>query len=247
MIYLKNNVAIEGMRKSCHLLRDMMDMLSENIKVGVTTKHIDTLAYNFIKKHNATPSFLNYEGFPASICASIDEELIHGFPSERVLEEGMLFSVDVGLILDGWNSDMARTFEIGKVSDEKHRLNEIAKQSFFEGVKEFKQGNRLGDISNAIQTFVEANGFTIVREFTGHGIGKDMHEDPSVPNFGRKGTGLRLQPGLALAIEPMVNMGERYIEILDDGWTVVSADRKPTAHYENTVVLTDNGAEILTL
>lgn len=248
MIYIKNREEIECMRASANILRDVFNLIQDEIKVGMTTKEIDKIAYNYIKKQNAVPNFLNYNGFPATLCISIDDQIIHGIPSnDVVIEEGQLVSIDGGCIFKGFHSDAARTFEIGKVSEEKHKLVEVTKQSFFEGVKFFKEGNRLYDISSAIQQYVESNGFSVVKDFVGHGIGRNLHEDPSVPNYGRAHRGVTLDKGMALAIEPMVNAGTDKIRILDDEWTVITQDGKPSAHYENTVVLTDNGAEILTL
>lgn len=247
MIILKSKSEIELMRKSGAILRDLLLYLEEKVKPGVSTKKLDEYAYDYIKKHNAQPSFLGYGGFPASICTSIDEVVVHGIPSHRRLEEGMIIGVDVGAILNGWQSDAARTFLVGEVSEEKKRLVETTRESFFVGVEQFRAGNRLGDISHAIQEYNESRGFSIVRAMVGHGIGRQMHEDPQVPNFGRAGHGVRLETGLVLAIEPMVNAGTWQVTTLDDDWTCVTLDGQPSAHYENTVALTENGAEILTL
>jgi methionyl aminopeptidase len=247
MINLKTPAEIEKMRKAGALLKATLEYLEENVKPGVTTKKLDELAYSFIKKHNASPSFLGYGGFPASICASIDEVVVHGIPSERKLEEGEIIGIDCGVVLNGWQSDAARTIAVGEISEEKRKLIETTKQSFFEGVKQFKEGGRLGDISHAVQSYNESRGYSVVRDLVGHGIGRHMHEDPAVPNYGREGHGLRLEKGLVLAIEPMINIGTCEVETLSDGWTCVTLDRKPSAHYENTVALTENGAEILTL
>jgi methionyl aminopeptidase len=247
MINLKTPAEIEKMRKAGALLKATLEYLEENVKPGVTTKKLDELAYSFIKKHNASPSFLGYGGFPASICASIDEVVVHGIPSERKLEEGEIIGIDCGVVLNGWQSDAARTIAVGEISEEKRKLIETTKQSFFEGVKQFKEGGRLGDISHAVQSYNESRGYSVVRDLVGHGIGRHMHEDPAVPNYGREGHGLRLEKGLVLAIEPMINIGTWEVETLSDGWTCVTLDRKPSAHYENTVALTENGAEILTL
>lgn len=247
MINLKSPKEIGKMRVSCALLRDLLLYLEEKIRPGITTKKLDEFAFDYIKRVGATPSFLGYGGFPGSICTSIDEVVVHGIPSDRRLEEGQIIGIDAGLIKDGWQSDAARTFAVGKISSEKQRLIDVTRQSFFEGVKEFKEGNRLGDISHAVQTYAESHGFSVVREMVGHGIGREMHEDPQVPNYGRAGHGIRLKEGLVLAIEPMIDMGDWRIETLEDGWTTVTLDRQPSAHYENTVALTENGAEILTL
>lgn len=247
MINLKTPAEIEKMRKAGALLKATLDYLEEHVKAGVTTKKLDELAFEFIKKNNAKPSFLGYGGFPGSICASIDEVVVHGIPSERRLEEGEIIGIDCGVILNGWQSDAARTFGVGQISDEKQKLIDTTRQSFFEGVKQFKEGGRLGDISHAVQQYNESRGFSVVRDMVGHGIGRHMHEDPAVPNYGRAGHGLRLERGIVLAIEPMINIGTWEVETLDDGWTCVTKDRKPSAHYENTVALTENGAEILSL
>ena len=228
MIYLKTPYEIDKMRKAGKVVGDLLKFLEEKIQAGMTTKQLDTLADNFIRRHNAVPSFLNYGGYPASICCSIDDEVVHGIPSDRVIEEGQIVSVDVGAILDGWQGDAARTFLIGSVSEEKKKLVEVCKESFYKGIAEF-------------------NGFSVVRVLVGHGIGKDMHEDPNVPNYGRAGSGIELKEGLVLAIEPMINLGTYKVYTKRDGWTVVTNDGKPSAHYENTVALTANGIEILTL
>lgn len=245
MIILKSPTEIECMRKSGAILKDLLLFLEERVKPGVSTKKLDEFAYDYIKKHDSQPSFLGYGGFPASICASVDEVVVHGFPSDRKLKEGEIIGIDAGLIHKGWQADAARTFLVGEVSEEKKLLVKTTRESFFEGVKQFKVGGRLGDISNAIQTYNEARGYGIVRAMVGHGIGREMHEDPSVPNFGKAGHGPKLEVGMVLAIEPMVNMGTW--QVLEDGWKCVTLDGKPSAHYENTVALTENGAEILTL
>lgn len=247
MINLKSPAEIELMRKSGAILRDLLLSIEEKIKPGVTTKKLDEFAYDFIKRRGATPSFLGYGGFPASICASIDEVVVHGIPGHRRLEEGMIIGIDVGAVLNGWQSDAARTFAVGEVSEEKRRLMDVTRESFFAGVEKFREGGRLGDISQAVQEYNESRGFSVVRDMVGHGIGRQMHEDPQVPNFGRAGHGVKLEKGLVLAIEPMVNAGTWKVKILDDEWTCVTADGKPSAHYENTVALTENGTEILTL
>ncbi|MEG1662536.1 MAG: type I methionyl aminopeptidase [Clostridia bacterium] len=247
MINLKSPSEIELMRQAGKLLRDLLLYLEDKVKPGITTKKLDEFAYDFIKSHGASPSFLGYGGFPGSICASIDEVVVHGIPSSRRLQEGEIIGIDAGLILNGWQSDAARTILVGEVSEEKRKLVEVTKESFFEGVSQFKLGGRLGDISNAIQGYTESRGYSVVRAMVGHGIGREMHEDPSVPNYGRAGHGIKLETGLVLAIEPMINIGTWEVETLKDNWTCVTLDRKPSAHYENTVALTENGIEILTL
>lgn len=247
MITLKSPTEIGYMRKSCAVIRDLLLYMEDKVKPGVSTKKLDEFVHDYIVKRGAKPSFLGYGGFPASACISIDDVVVHGIPSARRLEEGMIVGVDVGAILNGWQSDAARTFLVGEVSAEKRRLVDTTRESFFKGVEQFRDGGRLGDISHAIQVYNEERGYSMVRDLVGHGIGREMHEDPQVPNFGRAGHGVRLAVGMVLAIEPMVNMGTWKVETLDDGWTCVTQDGMPSAHYENTVALTENGAEILTL
>lgn len=247
MIKIKTEQEIALMRKACEITRDTLLMLEQNIKPGITTKQLDKLAYDFIKKNNAKPGFLNYGGFPASICASVNNEVVHGIPNNRVLKEGDIISIDVGAKYKGYNGDSARTFPVGKISKEKQKLIDVTKQSFFEGIKGIKAGCRVGDISSQIQRYVEKNGFSVVRDLVGHGVGKDLHEDPMVPNFGFAGLGPKLQANTIIAIEPMVNAGD-YKVITDElnGWTVVTMDGSDSAHYENTVLITEDGVEILT-
>lgn len=248
MISIKSAKQIAKMRESCRLTRELFSVLERKIVPGVTTQELDTIAYNFYKKHGATPNFLHYNGFPATICTSINEVVVHGIPSRhRRLEDGDIISIDTGCILDGWHSDAARTFAVGKISDERQRLIDITKQSFFEGIKVVKHGVKLGDVSATIQNFIESNGFGVVRDLVGHGVGRVLHEEPEVPNFGKAGRGVRLAAGMTLAIEPMVTEGTWRVDVLDDDWTVVTKDRRPAAHYENTIVVTREGCEILTL
>lgn len=248
MITIKSSEEIELMRKANQIDRDCLLMLEEHIKPGITTKQLDELAYNYIVKCNAKPSFLGYAGFPASICTSVNEQVVHGIPSKKVrLEEGDIISIDCGTIYKGWNGDAARTFGVGKISPEKQQLIDVTKQSFFEGVKILKAGVRLGDLGYAIQSYAESFGYGVVRDLVGHGIGKDMHEDPSVPNYGKPGFGYRLKANMTIAIEPMINMGTYKVFQLEDGWTIVSQDDKPSAHYENTVLITEEGYEILSI
>lgn len=248
MVTVKTAEEIGLMRKANQIVRDTLDLLEEKIKPGMTTKQLDKIAHDYITGCNAIPSFLGYDGYPASACISIDDEVVHGIPSsERYIEEGQIVSVDIGSVYKGYNGDAARTFAIGRISDEKQKLIDVTRQSFFEGVKILREGVRLGDLGHAIQTYVEANGFSVVRALVGHGIGTDMHEDPEVPNYGRAGHGLRLKANMTIAIEPMVNAGTFDVRLLDDGWTVVTADGRPSAHYENTVAITENGVDILSL
>jgi len=247
MINVKTKDELECMRRAGAITRDLLLHIEENAKAGVTTARLDTLAYDFIKKHNAAPSFLGYNGFPATICTSIDEQVVHGIPSGRRLEEGQLLKIDAGVCYKGYHGDAARTIEIGKVSPEKHKLAAVAKESFFKGAAILKAGVRTGDLGAAIQKYVESFGFSVVRDLVGHGIGRTVHEDPNVPNFGTEGRGIRLDAGVTLAVEPMINAGSSAVTVLADKWTVVAKDRKPSAHYENTLVITENGVEILTL
>lgn len=245
MINLKSPSEIECMRKSGAILRDCLLFLEERVKPGVSTKRLDEFAYDYIKRHDSKPSFLGYGGFPGTICASVNQTVVHGFPSDRRLKEGEIVGVDCGLIFKGWQADAARTFLVGEVDEEVAKLVQTTRESFFEGVKQFKVGGRLGDISHAIQEYNESRGYGVVRSMVGHGIGREMHEDPSVPNYGKAGRGVKLEVGMVLAIEPMVNMGTW--QTIEDGWKCETLDGKPSAHYENTVALTENGAEILTL
>lgn len=235
------------MRKAGRLLAETLLRVEDSVKPGITTAELNKIAEDYIVKHGGKPSFKGLYGFPAAACISVNEQVIHGFPSKYVLQDGDLISIDCGVCLNGYQSDAARTFMVGNVSDEAKRLVAVTKESFFKGIEFAKPGNRLSDISNAIQTYVEGNGFSVVRDYVGHGIGRDVHEDPDIPNYGRAGRGPILQEGMTLAIEPMVNVGTHKVITLDDEWTVVTADKKLSAHYENTVAILTNGPEILTL
>lgn len=235
------------MRKAGRLLAETLLRVEDSVKPGITTAELNKIAEDYIVKHGGKPSFKGLYGFPAAACISVNEQVIHGFPSKYVLQDGDLISIDCGVCLNGYQSDAARTFMVGNVSDEAKRLVAVTKESFFKGIEFAKPGNRLSDISNAIQTYVEGNGFSLVRDYVGHGIGRDVHEDPDIPNYGRAGRGPILQEGMTLAIEPMVNVGTHKVITLDDEWTVVTADKKLSAHYENTVAILTNGPEILTL
>ena len=248
MITVKTNEQISLMRESGKLTRDVLDLIGRSIKVGMTTKDLDKIAYDFIRSNGAIPSFLGYSGYPASICASVDQMVVHGIPSDDVvIKEGQLVSIDVGVILNGWHGDAARTFMVGEVSEQKRKLVKTTEECFFKAVENLRDGTPLGDIGYHVQTHAEANGFSVVRALVGHGIGREMHEDPSVPNYGKKGTGIRLKKGMTIAIEPMINMGTHQVDFLSDGWGVATRDGLPSAHYENTIAITDNGVEILTL
>ena len=246
MIVLKNNNDLIYMREAGKITAGALLLAGELIKPGESLISIDTHIRKYIESQKAVPSFLGYGGFPASACISVNEEVIHGIPSARRLEEGDVVKVDVGAFKNGFHSDAARTFFCGKVSDEAKLLEKITRESFFEGIKFADTAHRIGDISNAIQTYVENAGFSVVRNYVGHGVGKNLHEDPEVPNFGRCGKGPRLYEGMTLAIEPMVNAGTYEVEVLDNDWTVVTLDGMLSAHYENTIAITANGVEILT-
>ena len=248
MITVKTNEQISLMRESGKLTRDVLDLIGRSIKVGMTTKDLDKIAYDFIRSNGAIPSFLGYSGYPASICASVDQMVVHGIPSDDVvIKEGQLVSIDVGVILNGWHGDAARTFMVGEVSEQKRKLVKTTEECFFKAVENLRDGTPLGDIGYHVQTHAEANGFSVVRALVGHGIGREMHEDPSIPNYGRKGTGFRLKKGMVICIEPMIIAGDYKVEIMPDKWGVRSRDGSPAAHYENTVVITEDGVEILTL
>ncbi len=249
MVTIKSPEHIESMRIAGRILARTLDLVEKAARPGVSTAELDRLAYDFIVKENkAIPSFLNYDGYPATLCTSIDDEIVHGIPSEnRILKEGQLLKIDCGVGWKGYHTDAARTVPIGKVSEEKLRLAQVCKESFFEGVKVLKNGERLGTLGEAIQTYAEARGYGVVRALIGHGIGESVHEEPDVPNYGKAGRGMRVFTGMTLAIEPMINLGTYHIRQGDDGWTISTADGLCSAHYENTVVITDDGVEILTL
>lgn len=245
MIKIKSVKEIEQMKDACKITRDVLELLEDRIQVGMTTKELDAIAFEYITRCGARPAFLGYGGFPGSVCISIDEQVVHGIPSDRVIKEGEIVSLDVGAYYNGFNGDAARSVYVGKISDEKKRLIEVTKQSFFKGLEGISVGSTLGDIGYQIQSYVEANGFSVVRDMVGHGVGRHLHEDPSVPNYGHKGTGIRLRSGMTIAVEPMVNMGT--YDVIIDGWKCVTKDGKPSAHYENTLLIKDDGVEILTL
>ena len=248
MIKIKSQEEIELMREAGRITRDTLKVVEHSIKAGISTLELDKIAYDYIKSQNAIPSFKNYGGFPGSICASVNDTVVHGIPSANIiLKEGDIISIDVGAKYKGYHSDACRTFPVGKIDAKVKKLIKVTEQSFFEGIKGLKSGAFVGDISHRIQTFVEKHGYTIVRELVGHGVGKNLHEDPQVPNFGRSGSGPRLNANAVIAIEPMVNMGERNVVFMSDGWTCKTRDGMPSAHYENTVLITDDGVEILTL
>ena len=248
MIKIKTKEQLECMRESGRLTKEVLELLGREIKVGMSTKQLDKIAYDYITSCGAYPSFLGYSGYPASICVSIDDIVVHGIPSDDIIiKDGQIVSVDVGVVYNGWQGDAARTFMVGNVSEEKRKLVKITEECFFKAVEQLRDGTPLGDVGYYVQSHAEANGYSVVRALVGHGIGQEMHEDPSVPNFGKKGTGIRLKAGMTIAIEPMINMGGYQVDFLADGWSVRTRDRKPSAHYENTVAITENGVEILTL
>lgn len=247
-VTIKSPREIELMRESNRLLAEVHKALEESIRPGMTTLDVNRLGEKLIRDRGCIPNFKNYNGYPASICVSVNDEVVHGIPRRyRVLQEGDIVSLDAGLIYKGYHSDAARTHAVGKVSPEKQKLMDVTRQSFFEGMKYAKAGNYLYDISNAIDAYVSQFGYGIVRDLVGHGIGTHLHEDPQIPNFAQKKRGIKLAPGMTLAVEPMINMGTGQVEFLSDGWTVVTKDGLPSAHYENTILITEGEPEILTL
>ncbi len=246
MIICKSEVELNFMREAGRIVAETHRRMAEAVKPGVTTKELDHIAETYIRSQGAIPSFKGYNGFSGSICASVNEELVHGIPGDRVLQEGDIISIDIGAQYKGYHGDSAWTYGVGRISPEAARLLEVTEKSLYAGLAEVKPDVRLFTISHAIQKVAEEAGYTIVREYVGHGIGTDLHEEPQIPNYGSPGRGPRLKQGMVLAIEPMVNQGERYVETLDDDWTVVTVDRKLCAHFEHTVAITADGYEILT-
>ncbi len=254
MVTIKSKQEIEKMREACKIAALAQKAIEEAIKPGVSTWELDKIAENTMRKYGAIPAEKGYPSgqkgvpdFPGAICASVNDEVIHGIPSKRViLKEGDIISIDLVAYKDGFNGDCARTYSVGNIDKKSQKLIEVTKQAFFEGIKYAKKGNRIGDVSHAIGEFVEKNGFNVVKEFQGHGIGRQMHEDPGIPNYGRAGRGIRLEAGMTLAVEPMVMAGSDEILVLDDGWTIVTEDEERAAHYENTILITENEPEILT-
>lgn len=247
MVHVKSEKEIDLMRAPCAIVRDCLSFVGERIRPGMTTGEVDKLVYDFIKASGAEPSCLGYGGFPASACVSVNEVVVHGIPDDRILEEGDIVSVDLCAYKNGFHGDGARTFAVGEISPEKKKLIRVTEECFFKALEGLRAGTPLFDIGYKVQTHAESNGFSVIRSYTGHGIGREMHEDPSVYNFGRRGTGMRLKAGTVICIEPMIAMGDWRVNVLDDGWTAVMADKKPAAHYENTVVIREDGTEILTL
>ena len=249
MITIKSDAQIGYMRRANQIVRDTLNLLRDHTKAGVSTYELNKLAHEYIVSQGATPSFLNYHGFPASICVSVDCEVVHGIPSKKkILKEGQIVSYDCGAIFNGWHGDAARTVGVGLITPECQQLIDVTEQCFFKAVESIVAGvTRLGDIGYTIQQHAESFGYGVVRDLVGHGIGREMHEDPEIPNFGTAGRGIRISEGMTLAIEPMITMGTERVDFLDDGWTVKTCDRKPAAHYENTIAVTANGIEILSL
>ena len=245
MITIKTESQIEKMRKAGELLHSVLDALRAEIRPGITTLHLDRMAERLIRAAGAIPSFKGYQGFPFSICASVDDQVVHGFSNERPLKQGQLLSIDCGVILNGWQSDSAFSVLVGSGSRENQKLVDVTEECFWLGAAQARAGNRLGDISHAVQAHAEAHGYGVIRDLCGHGIGQEMHEDPNVPNFGPAGRGVKLQAGMVLAIEPMISMGTWKVYLEDDDWTVVTRDHSVCSHYEHTVLITDGEPEIL--
>jgi methionyl aminopeptidase len=247
VVVLKSPEEIEKMKRAGAVVARVLQEIEELVKPGATTADLDLFAQTRTKELGAKPAFKGYHGFPATLCVSVNEEVVHGIPSKkRVLKEGDIVGIDFGVILDGWFGDSARTFPVGRVSPEAEKLLEITEKSLHLGIAEARAGNHLFDIGSAVQNFVESHGYSVVREFVGHGIGKSLHEDPQVPNFGIRGKGMLLKPGMVLAIEPMINAGKPEVRVLSDGWTAVTADKALSAHFEHTIAITERGPEILT-
>ncbi|HCL00189.1 MAG TPA: type I methionyl aminopeptidase [Candidatus Marinimicrobia bacterium] len=245
MIYIRSQKEIEKIYESNRIVAETLQLLENEIKPGITTQYLDKIAEDYILGKGAKPAFKGYNGYPATICASVEEQVVHGIPSGRELKQGEIIGIDVGVLKNGYYGDSAYTFAVGEVSEAKRKLMKITKESLYEGIQKARAGNRLSDIGNAIQTYVEAHGFSVVRTLVGHGIGANLHEAPEVPNYGEPGRGPELKPGMCLAIEPMVNEGTFDVESLNDGWTIVTVDGKPSAHYEHTITITNNGPLIL--
>ncbi|MCU0412783.1 MAG: type I methionyl aminopeptidase [Ignavibacteriaceae bacterium] len=252
MIYIKTQKEIDFIRESCRIVAETLRLVKSNVKIGVTTFELDRIAEDYIRSNSAIPAFKGYSqgglpGFPGSVCTSINDAVVHGIPGQVKLEEGDIISLDVGVLKNNYYGDAAITVAVGKISDEKKKLMEVTEKSLQLGIEQAKNGNRVHDISAAVQDYVEQNGFSIVRDLCGHGVGKFLHEDPAVPNFGKRGTGSKLKRGMTIAIEPMVNTGGYEVITSPDGWTVITADGSPSAHFEHTILILDNSPEILTV
>ena len=247
MIVLKTNRELALMREACAISAGALKIAGEAVEPGVTTAEIDKLAYDYIKSQGAEPNFLNYGGYPATACISINDEVIHGIPGNRVIKAGDIVSIDLGAKIHGFNGDNAATFAAGDISPEAKRLCDTTRESLYEGISKAVAGGRIGDIGAAVASYCEKRGFSVVRDYVGHGVGKNLHEDPSVPNFGTPGRGVRLLPGMTIAIEPMINMGKAGVKQLSDGWTVKTKDGSLSAHFEHTVAITPDGPKIMTV
>ena len=252
MILIKSKKEIDYIRESCRIVAETLQLLKSNVKPGITTLELDKIAEDYIRSNNAVPAFKGYSqggapGFPGSVCSSVDDEVVHGIPGSRILKEGEIVSIDIGVLKNGFFGDAALTVAVGNISAEKKKLMDVTERSLQLGIEQAIAGNKVHDISNAVQVYVEANGFSIVRDFCGHGVGKFLHEDPSIPNFGRKGTGPKLKNGMTLAIEPMVNAGKYDVITANDGWTILTADGSTSAHFEHTILINNNSPEILTI
>ena len=248
MIVLKTSRELAIMKEACIISAGALQTVAKAVEPGVSTAELDRLAEEYIRSKGAVPNFKNYQGYPATACISINNEVIHGIPSkQRILKEGDIVSVDLGAMYEGYHGDNAATFAVGDVSPEAKRLMDVTRESLYEGINAARPGGRIGDISHAVQSYVEANGFSVVRQFVGHGVGTKLHEDPEVPNFGKAGHGFRLMSGMTLAIEPMVNAGDYQVRVLKDGWTTVTSDGSLSAHFEHTVVITEDGPKIMTV
>ena len=252
MILIKSKKEIDYIRESCRIVAETLQLLKSNVKPGITTLELDKIAEDYIRSNNAIPAFKGYSqgnapGFPGSVCASVDDEVVHGIPGSRILKDGEIVSVDIGVLKNGFFGDAALTVAVGNISDEKKKLMDVTERSLQLGIEQAVAGNKVHDISNAVQVYVEANGFSIVRDLCGHGVGKFLHEDPSIPNFGRKGTGHKLKNGMTIAIEPMVNAGKYDVITANDGWTILTADGSTSAHFEHTILINNNSPEILTI
>lgn len=252
MILIKTQKEIDFIRESCKVVAETLRLVSSNVRIGITTFELDRIAEDYIRSNNAIPAFKGYSqgglpGFPGSVCTSINDAVVHGIPGQDKLEEGDIISLDVGVLKNNYYGDAATTVAVGKISDEKKKLLEVTEKSLQSGIEQARSGNKIHDISAAVQEYVEQNGFSIVRDLCGHGVGKFLHEDPAVPNFGRRGTGAKLKKGMTLAIEPMVNAGGYEVITSSDGWTVLTADGSPSAHFEHTILILDNSPEILTV
>ena len=252
MILIKTKKEIDLIRESCKIVAETLQLMKQNVRPGITTGELDKIAEDYILSNNAIAAFKGYSqggnsiDFPASICASVDDEVVHGIPGNRVLKSGEIISLDVGVLKNGYYGDAALSVAVGEISEDKKRLMEVTEKSLYLGIEQAVDGNHVHDISYAVQSYVETNGFSVVRDLCGHGVGKHLHEDPSVPNFGKKGTGVKLKRNMTIAIEPMINMGKYNVIQADDGWTILTEDSLPSAHFEHSILITDNKPEILT-